>query len=135
MAHNGSNITSAMQYLRNANHRHRSLHQVFIPLPSSLFPLPSSLSPLPSSLFHHPSSLMSHPSSLLPARRYARSVLNTWEKCVFAVYGHLWAGHKAKLHALYVPLDVYITLLGSIYHFPPIVFHNSTKICPKIAPR
>ena len=46
------------------------------------------------------------------------------EKCVFAAYAPLWAGYKAKLYALYVPFDVYMPLLGSIFHFPAFVFYN-----------
>ena len=65
---------------------------------------------------------------------------NSLEKWVYAAYGPVWVGHKAIWYALQVPFDVYMPLLGSIFHFPAIVFHyfhenwpqSDSKLTPKM---
>ena len=59
---------------------------------------------------------------------------NLPEKCVFPVYGPVWAGYKATWYALHVPFDVYMPLLGSIFHFRAIVFHYFYENCSQSDP-
>ena len=54
---------------------------------------------------------------------------NMSRKCVYSVYGPVWVGHEAIRYALHVPFDVYMPLLGSIFHFPAIVFHYFYENC------
>jgi hypothetical protein len=82
--------------------------------------------PLSGSIFHFPA-IVFHNLYKIPPQSDSKltsdlhKIIGKW---IDLAYGPVWVGHKALWYAVHMPFDLYLPLLGSVFHFPAIAFHN-----------